>query len=267
MVNTDQTQPIKIVMPPGEPANVQATGKDFTLISASLSDVGKVRKLNEDACVEMPEKRLWVVADGMGGHYAGEVASALIIDSMQNVQHAGSFSSFVDEVEDVMIAANEQLCHLGKENGKIAGSTVVAMLIHHRHALVMWAGDSRAYLLRQNNLTQLTRDHSVVQELMELGGIRPEEAATHPNANVITRAVGANQNLYLDMDILEIEDDDYLLLCTDGLYRELTEEEIRTILNRHDSPAKAVQRMIALALSRGARDNITGIVLKAEAHV
>jgi len=267
MMDSEETQPGRKEHKVPEPVIKEATGKNFTWLSASISEVGRVRSLNEDACVELPEKRIWAVADGMGGHDAGDKASRLIIDSLLSVRHQDSFSAFVDAVEDTLIEVHEELFRRGEARGQIGGSTLVALLVRNCYALVMWAGDSRAYLFRNDTLTRITQDHSVVAELLERGEISPEEAAVHPEANVITRAVGAVKNLYLDMDIVEIKHGDNLLLCSDGLYREVAEQEISAILHRHYSPAKAVQEMVELALSRGGRDNITGVVIRAVKNV
>ena len=262
-MDNETTQPIKInVFQENAPVDKRFLGNHFEYISSSLSHVGCVRTLNEDACLELIDRQLWIVADGMGGHKAGDVASRTIIDYARNVPSDQTFSHFVENVEDHLIAAHQSLRELGRKLGQIAGSTVVALLGHGLQGLVMWAGDSRAYLFRQGILYQMTRDHSFVEELLAMGKISPQEALSHPRSNVITRAVGANDDLILDMDIVELFHGDIILLCSDGLYRELEEETIRAIILRHDSPAMIVQDLVNSCLERRARDNVTVVVVK-----
>ena len=202
----------------------------------------------------------------MGGHNAGEIASQMIAGNLGEIQETPVLSAYVDAIEDSLISAHKELLSLGAEKEDIAGSTVVALLAGNRHGLVMWAGDSRLYLHRQGRLTQLTEDHSYVDDLVERGEISREEAETHPQANVITRAVGAGETLYLDMDVTEVQDGDVFLLCSDGLYREVSEEEICNIL-ANESLFDIARELIDLTLSRGAKDNVTVVVVRALAIV
>jgi protein phosphatase len=259
----DSTQQIKVnVFLDNTPVDNRSFGNYFEWISSSLTHVGCVRKLNEDACLELTDRQLWVVADGMGGHRAGDVASRTIIDYSRNVPYDQTFSVFVENVENQLVAAHQALNALGRKLGQIAGSTVVALLGHGRHGLVMWAGDSRAYLFRQGGLRRVSRDHSFVEELLAVGGISPEEALSHPRANVITRAVGYGNDLYLDMDMFELFHGDIILLCSDGLYKELEENTICSIIHRHYSPAMIARDLVNVCIERGARDNVTVVVVK-----
>jgi serine/threonine protein phosphatase PrpC len=262
-MDDDRTQQITLSVPPGTPPHeMRSLGSHFEYLSASLSHVGCVRTLNEDACLELTDRQLWVVADGMGGHMAGDVASRTVVDFARVVPHDPIFSSFVEQVENQLIGAHKALVDAGRSTGKISGSTVVAFLAHGRQGLVMWAGDSRLYLFRQGNLFQVSRDHSFVEELLAVGGITPEEARTHPRANVITRAVGAGEELVLDLDIFELQHGDLLLLCSDGLYKELEDREIGVLMARSDSPALIAQDLIGACLERRARDNVTVVVVR-----
>ncbi len=243
-----------------------ATGKYFSWISSSMTDVGTIRQINEDALLDYPEKKMWVVADGMGGHDAGDVASRTTVSYLRNADYDLQLSRYVDNVEDSLIAANETLWAMGAERGQLAGSTVVALLAHEQHCLVIWAGDSRLYRHRQGRLQQVTRDHSHVEELIALGLLGVEEAESHPKANVITRAVGAGAELFLEMDIFDVQNGDCFLLCSDGLYKDVSEEEIFQVLDELP-PSKATRKLIELALSRGARDNVTVVVVQAQARV
>lgn len=262
-MDNESTQPIAFgVAPDLKPAEHRSLGSHFEWISASSTRVGCVRTLNEDACLELIDRQLWAVADGMGGHKAGDVASRSIVDALTAVPWETNFAHFVDSVEQQILSAHQYLLTLGRSLGQIAGSTVVVLLGHARNALVMWAGDSRAYLLRQGTLQQLTRDHSYVEELLARGEISAADAHSHPEANVITRAVGAGQELYLDMDILELYHGDMLLLCSDGVYKELTEQQINAIMSHGYSPSAIVQEMINACIEHGARDNVSAVVVK-----
>ena len=164
----------------------------FQYTSAAVSDVGRVRSLNEDAYLSRPDLGLWVVADGMGGHDAGDVASGMIVERLDKLQAPESARSFLNNVTGLLQGVNDELRQRAKAQGDncVIGSTVVAFLVYGRHYACVWAGDSRIYRLHRGRLQRLTRDHSYVQELIDRGNLSPEEAASHPQANVITRAVG-----------------------------------------------------------------------------
>lgn len=262
-MDNESTQPMAVEKAQGNsPIDRASLGSHFEWISSSYSHVGCVRTLNEDACLELPDKQVWVVADGMGGHEAGDVASRTIVEYVLNVPPDASFGQFVENVENQIIAAHQSLTILGRQLGQIAGSTVVSLLGYGRHGLLMWAGDSRAYLYRQGALHQLTRDHSYVEELLARGDISSEDALSHPEANVITRAVGAGKELYLDMDIFELYHGDVVLLCSDGLYKELNEQAICSVLHNNYSPAAMVKNLVSACVQHGARDNVTAVVVR-----
>ncbi len=267
-MDNESTQPMAVATAQDKkPVDRSSLSSHFEWISSSLTHIGCVRTLNEDACLELIDRHIWAVADGMGGHRAGDVASQTIVDYIHNVPYDPAFGTFVENVENQIIAAHQSLVSLGQRLGQIAGSTVIALLGYGRHGLVMWAGDSRAYLYRQGLFHQLTRDHSYVEELLARGDILPEDALSHPEANVITRAVGAGKDLYLDMDILELCHGDIVLLCSDGLYKELNEETMCSIIHRHYSPAIMVQHLVNACVEHGARDNVTAVVVKVVEHV
>lgn len=261
-MDNDRTQQITLSVLPGTlPCEKRSSGGHFDYLSASLSHVGCVRTLNEDACLELNDRQLWVVADGMGGHMAGDVASRTVVDYARVVPSSPTFSLFVEQVENQLIGAHRTLVDAGRATGRISGSTVVAFLAHDRQGLVMWAGDSRLYLFRQKRLHRVSRDHSFVEELLAMGGITPEEARSHPRANVITRAVGAGEELVLDLNIFELQHGDLLLLCSDGLYKELEDPEIAALMATSDSPARIVQDLVGACLERNAQDNVTVVVV------
>jgi protein phosphatase len=269
MTDNDDTQ--QIVLPPHQPLLHQVpvlnktASEYFTLYSASATNVGCVRRINEDACLELPDKKIWAIADGMGGHDAGDVASSMVVDYLNKTEYRTALSKYVDNVEDAILAANSSLYQMGQQTGKIAGTTIISMLFHKKHCLFMWAGDSRAYLSRNGDGRRVTRDHSYVEELIERGELNRVDAENHPKANVITRAIGASPTLFLDMDILEIAHDDMFLLCSDGLFKEVIEPEIYAAMNTL-SPDLAVHELMKLAIDRGAKDNVTIIAIKVQAN-
>jgi len=233
--------------------------------SAAATHVGRVRTLNEDACLERSDAGLWMVADGMGGHDAGEVASGAIRESLTDLAPPTSLSAFVDRVEDRLDDVNAHLRRLARQQGEgvTIGSTVVVLLATGHYGVVLWAGDSRAYRLRKGAITAITTDHSQVQEWIDEGRLSPEEAESHPGGNVITRAIGASDALYLDVDVEPVEPGDVFVLCSDGLYRHVKEDEIGRIA-AGDDLTRSAGALIELTLERGAKDNVTVVVLRAE---
>ncbi|WP_258306457.1 protein phosphatase 2C domain-containing protein [Pseudoalteromonas sp. meg-B1] len=223
-----------------------------------------MRQLNEDAHVEINSHNLWVVADGMGGHEAGEVASQLVVDVIRTTVEKLKLedltvSHIVSAIED----ANKQLTQYSAEylSNKTAGSTVTALFVKNERYYILWAGDSRAYLLRNGKLTQVSRDHSQVNDLIDEGMISVEEAKSHPLSNVITRAVGVMDEVKVDVIEGEINKGDIFLLCSDGLTGELSDEDICLSLE----PSSIIDSGMALmhsSLVRGAKDNVTCILVK-----
>jgi len=232
-------------------------------VSSAVTDVGNVRKVNEDAILDRSQQGLWVVADGMGGHAAGDVASSSIVSALASLGHYDTPSKFVDAVEDRLMDVNRRLFAMSAADGKVIGSTVVALLALPGHCLCMWAGDSRVYRLRNFELRELTTDHSEVEELIAEGSLAREDAAGYPGENIITRAVGGEDDLYLEVRLFELGHKDRMLLCSDGLYKEVSFEEIREILS-DGSIATAVRRLLDLAKSRRCSDNTSVIGVEFE---
>lgn len=231
--------------------------------SASRTHVGTVRKLNEDAVLERPDRGLWVVADGMGGHAAGDFASASVVDALNGISAPASLGVLLGEVRQRLQAVNQSLSEEARQRGQeVIGSTVVVLALFGTHAVVLWAGDSRAYLYRDGELKQLTRDHSQVEEFINLGLITPEQAEGHPASNIITRAVGVAGYLDVDSEMFEIAAGDTVLLCSDGLYRELGDAEIKACLAMADCQ-QACEALLEGALAQGARDNVSVVVARA----
>ncbi len=241
------------------------TDASFRWTSGYVTDVGKVREINEDACLDLSPRGLWVVADGMGGHDAGDVASQMIVDSLQHVDSHEKPSEFLDEVEDRLLDVNGRLYarSLQGEEPTTIGSTVVAVLAFKRHVLSLWAGDSRVYRLRDGKFQQITRDHSQVEELIEQGVIEREMADDHPSANVITRAVGGAEDLFIDLELSELKDKDRYLLCSDGLYKDVSSAEMAEIVAGGDCN-EAAHALVDKALERNCNDNVTVIVVQFE---
>jgi len=227
-------------------------------VSTGITDPGNVRKANEDAILDRPQSGLWVVADGMGGHEAGEVASGAIVAGLARVGDTDRPSTFVDAVEDCLTDVNRRLFAASSSQGKVMGSTVAAVLALPGHCLCMWAGDSRVYRLRSFELQELTTDHSEVEELIAEGSLAREDAEGYPGENIITRAVGGEEDLYLEVKLFEMAHKDRYLLCSDGLYKDVSFHEIREILSDGDV-SSACRRLIDCAKSRRCSDNVSVI--------
>lgn len=240
---------------------------EFQWTSAARTDVGLIREINEDACLERPEHGVWAVADGMGGHAVGDLASTMVIERLARAAAAGA----TDDLEQRMRLARERLleanadlrAEAARRQVRRIGSTVVLLLAGTRSCGYLWAGDSRLYLYRQGVLRQLTRDHSHVEELKARGQLTAQEALHHPGKHLITRAVGAMDVLDLDSDRIDLHDGDTFLLCSDGLNNEVSEAEMSAELASADCSAASVA-LVGLALRRGGRDNISVVVAHAE---
>jgi protein phosphatase len=236
----------------------------FTWSSAFRTDVGKVRQVNEDSCLNTPAKELWAVADGMGGHSVGDVASRMVVDALGVIPAAASLGAFVNDVRACLQKVNQQLRDEAIARGQeIIGCTVVVLLAHGRHCVYLWAGDSRIYLYRDGKLRQLSRDHSQIEELIARGLLAREDAENHPLAGVITRAVGADEALELDDRMLEVKDGDIFLLCSDGLSNEVSDTEMEKELAWGDCE-RAAENLVGKALTRGAPDNVTVVIARGD---
>ena len=233
--------------------------------TAAESHTGMRRKINEDAILSRPADGLWVVADGMGGHEAGDVASQMVTNTLSELRCEAPLASFVDQIEDLLLDINVRLRRHSEENfgGRTMGCTVVSMLSRGNAGVALWAGDSRLYRLRSDEFLQITRDHSPLEELLEQGAMTEEEAARHPDANVITRAIGGQSELFIDIVLFDVQDGDVFLLCSDGLYREVEPSEMHAELAKSEVQV-AVNTLLELSLARGARDNVSLIVARVD---
>jgi serine/threonine protein phosphatase PrpC len=238
-----------------------ADGRSFRMVSAACTDVGTVRKVNEDALLERPDIGLWAVADGMGGHRAGDYASQLIVRSLDALRGPIGAAALLSEARNRLAHVNRRLRSESGGSGQTMGSTVVVLMVSARHYCCLWAGDSRAYLLRDRRLVQLTRDHSHVQELVDRGLLTPKEAHNHPQGNIVTRAVGADDDLMLDKRNDRAHPHDLFLLCSDGLTKEVADSEIAYTLESYPVD-QAAGALVKLAVTRGASDNVTAVLVE-----
>ena len=207
------------------------------------------------------DRGLWAVADGMGGHDKGDVASARVTAALLRLPIVYGLDTLVDAAIDALTKVNDELIVLAAagDSQRSIGSTVVGLAIAGEQYRCFWAGDSRAYRIRAGEIVQLSRDHSLVQDLVDAGMLSPQEAESHPNANVITRAVGVGPDLMIDKVSGDARPGDLFLLASDGLTRLVSDAELVAELTSR-SPAEAADRLVETVLSRGAPDNITIIV-------
>lgn len=234
--------------------------------SSCRTSPGRRRKVNEDAYFARPEVGLWVVADGMGGHARGDVASRIVVDAFRGLEPADNMDEYVDRVRVVLDEAHQSVKSEAASQGPdvLMGTTVVIFLACRNEYACLWAGDSRAYLLRQGvGLKQLTHDHNQLQELIDRGEVDETQARTHPAASRITRAVGASRRLLVDEVRGALRDGDTVLLCSDGLNLEVEDAEMAAVLDDYDCD-EASQELLDITLERGARDNVTLAVIRFE---
>ena len=235
----------------------------FTFETGQATDVGCRRQINEDSYLSRQEYGLWVVADGMGGHAAGDFASQTIVNELNSIGLASSPEDLHARFVERLTRANEIIMEEASgRGGKTIGATVVALLVHETHFACIWSGDSRLYLLRNGELIQQSRDHTEVQALLDAGSITPDEALNWPRKNVITQAIGVSETPQCDIVAGELELGDTFLLCSDGLTEHINDTEIAAALMAH-SPQNACSVLIRETLERGARDNVTVIAMRA----
>lgn len=233
----------------------------YRVDSYGVSHQGCVRTLNEDNYLVEPESGLWLVADGMGGHEAGELASGSIVEHLATTGIASSAPDLRARFEDRLTRAHAEIRRIARARGVTIGSTVAALLAIDGRFACLWSGDSRVYLVRRGVISQVSRDHTEVQELLDQGIISASEARTWPRRNVITRAVGVSEDIVVDIEQGAIEPDDIFVLGTDGLTAHVTDEEIRqAVLER--APHDACEHLLQMVLSRGGTDNVTVIVVR-----
>lgn len=232
-------------------------------ISGATSDQGRVRKANQDAFLDRPDLGLWAVADGMGGHTDGAIASSALVEGLCGLPRARLLGTGVRLLERTLAAVNRQLLDRAQQTagGDLIGSTIVSLLALGGHCALLWVGDSRIYRLREGVLQQLTTDHSQVQAMVDEGLLHPDLAENHPLSNVLLRAVGSNEPMPIDRRIERLRDGDRYLLCSDGLFRELESDAIAATLAA-SPPAEAASALVQQACDHGARDNVTVVAVQ-----
>jgi protein phosphatase len=240
------------------------TRRSFRWTSAARSHPGRVRQVNEDACLDQSEHGLWAVADGMGGHTLGEFASGLAVQALMGLPAAKDLEQRVSVALDWLQEVNRQLrAEALRRDVPLIGTTIAALLAAGSSCSCLWAGDSRIYLYRAGRLRQLTRDHSQLEAVRSRHISRSDETLARPRANLITRALGAEDMLEVDRITVELFDGDIFLLCTDGLSNEVSELSIKHAL-LPGICSLACDSLVDMALDREARDNITAVVVRAE---
>jgi protein phosphatase len=235
----------------------------FRWTSAAATHVGLVRQINEDAFLDEPERGLWAVADGMGGHSRGDVASRMVVDGLRQLPALPSLPDYCAAVRERLQETNRRLREEAMlRDVAIIGSTVVVLLAGDGKCALLWAGDSRIYLYRNGKLMQLTRDHSQIEELKANGSLGIDTTLFHPARNLITRAVGAADTLEVDEESIAVCDADMFLLCSDGVSNEVDEADMCAAM-AGGSCRQAADSLIDLALRGGGRDNISAVVVRA----
>ncbi|QAY58690.1 serine/threonine-protein phosphatase [Microbacterium protaetiae] len=233
---------------------------------AAATDVGRRREVNQDAV--LAEFPLFIVADGMGGHIGGEIASTSTVGRLRPVAESGTVTP--KALEKALGRAVKDIAAHPEATDDGTGTTVTGVYFDGAAADPHWVtlniGDSRVYLLRDGEIVQITTDHSVVQELIAAGRLSPEEAENHPYGNVITRAVGPSDSVKPDYVRLDLVDGDRFVICSDGLTKELTDYGIQHFLGEHADPGEAVDAMMQAALENGGRDNVTIVVIDVAVH-
>jgi len=229
------------------------------------TDVGLRRKVNEDSVLVRTERGLWAVADGMGGHEAGDVASTMVTEALHNLPIVYGLDDMVESAIDVLDQVNHQLIELARSDGRdrTIGTTIVALAIADGHFRCFWAGDSRAYRVRDGEIRRISRDHSLVQDLVDAGMLAADQAETHVNANVITRAVGVSEDLEVDSSTGDALSGDLFLLASDGLTRLVDDQEMLAQLSTQTLD-DAADNLLQMVMARGAPDNVSLIITRVE---
>ena len=236
------------------------TETSFSFETGAATHQGCVRDHNEDRYLTRPGSGIWLVADGMGGHEAGDFASQTITDCAASVGSPSSAPDLQARFMDRLAQAHDLILQQSARlKGATVGATLVAVLIYDRHFACIWSGDSRIYLLRDGQFSQVTIDHTEVEELLRNGAITPEQAETWPRKNVITRAIGVSSRPRTDEKYGTLREGDTFLLCSDGLTEHVKDDEMAAILTRN-TPQDSCDQLVEMTLERGARDNVTVVV-------
>ena len=236
---------------------------DNNWFSFSVTDVGKKRSVNQDSIYVDDQQKIWVVADGMGGHRDGDKASQAIVAAFANMTLTNVMSQRILTIEKTIRSLNAHLQNysLNELKGQHIGSTIVLATVCQGMLAILWAGDSRCYRMNNGNIKQLTWDHSYVDELLRAGHMVAEEAATSKLSNVITRAVGAHTELFFDHILMPFSDEDTFLLCSDGLTNELSDKIINSVVSQQGCSQHSLDVLLEQTLEHGAKDNVSIILI------
>jgi len=245
--------------------NDQQSPISFQISSHGVTDVGHVRSKNEDSILVNEAENVWIVADGMGGHHAGDFASQTITNNLSLFKQHASLDDSILLLEENILNSNSIIRKKSYKLGRNAtiGSTVVCVYIWKNFLFTFWAGDSRLYRYRDATLERLTEDHSYVEELVRMGKIEARDAEEHPAANVVLKAVGIDDNLCMDFEYYNLRDGDIYIICSDGLYKDLEESKIEPIIESNfEDMTELSQALLASSLDAGGTDNTSIITMK-----
>jgi protein phosphatase len=229
--------------------------------AAAASDVGRVRKDNEDSFLVRTDRGLWAVADGMGGHSGGKLASSIVVESLARMPAPRNVGDLVSGCAALLGEANDRIYTQAQANGGTIGTTVAILAAQEGRFACIWSGDSRVYLVRDGRIRQISRDHTEAQELVAQGVLTAEEARRWPRRNVITRAIGVGDDPELELERGDLQGNDAFVLCSDGLTNHVEDGEILAAVAAH-APELASRALIDMTLARGATDNVTVIVVR-----
>lgn len=225
---------------------------------------GKVRKHNEDAILIRDDVGLWVVADGMGGHSAGDYASGLLVDRLGLVQRNGNVFDFIEAIEDAVVQVNTDLLCTAAERGVDVIGTTLVLLVHSADFMLCgWVGDSRGYCYEQGRLNLITEDHvhgGIKQDITQFGGGASVQPA--PGAGVLTRAIGAEHDLFIDWVVAGCRPGMRFLLCSDGINKEMSDDEIEAEFKRLQEPEALADKLIEIGMERRGRDNMAAVIVQ-----
>ena len=234
--------------------------------SHAVTHVGKKRTVNQDAIFVDDAQKVWLVADGMGGHSEGDKASQAIVSAFSQTTFSHQMAERIIQIETVLRLINDELQHYSSTvlSGKHTGSTAVVFTVCQGFSALIWAGDSRCYRIYNNQISQVGWDHSHVEEMLRAGHISAEEAATSSLSNVITRAIGAHKNVYFDHVLFPYNSDEIYLICSDGLTNELVDEQILSTVSSHRNSQRCIDNLLEDTLENGARDNVSIITMSCQ---
>ena len=233
-------------------------------LSAGRTEIGHVRRHNEDAILIANELGIWAVADGLGGHSAGDVASAMVADCLRFLPLRQDVTDTMDAIDDELWRINHRLRALARERRVDTIASTVVLLVHTRDlVLVGWVGDSRAYVFEDGRLRQITRDHVHGERHEETRFGAPDRPA---QAGALTRAIGAEDRLYVDWVVHARRPGSYFVLCSDGINKELSDAEIETHCRQHADPCALVDALVGTSLARAGRDNVSAIAVRLVEH-